>query len=36
MNITTIAAVGKKLELGIDNHLIWYIKEDMEFLKNTQ
>lgn len=33
MNITLIAAVGKKLELGIDNHLIWHIKEDMEFFK---
>ena len=34
MNMTMIAAVGKNLELGKDNKLIWHFKEDMSFFKN--
>ena len=30
-NITMIAAVGKNLELGRNNDLIWRFKEDMKF-----
>lgn len=33
--IYLIAAVGKNNELGKDNELIWYIKEDLQFFKNT-
>ncbi len=29
-----IAAVGKNLELGYNNNLIWHIKEDLQFFKN--
>lgn len=32
-NITMIAAVGKNLELGRNNDLIWRFKEDMKFFK---
>lgn len=32
-NITMIAAVGKNLELGKNNHLIWPIKEDLAFFR---
>ena len=32
-NITMIAAVGKNLELGRKNDLIWRFKEDMKFFK---
>ena len=32
-NITIIAAVGKNLELGKNNELIWHLKEDMKFFK---
>lgn len=32
-NITMIAAVGKNLELGKNNQLIWHIKEDLQFFK---
>lgn len=32
-NITMIAAVGRNLELGKDNNLIWHFKEDMKFFK---
>ena len=32
-NITMIAAVGKNLELGKNNGLIWHIKEDLQFFK---
>ena len=35
MNINMIAAIGKNNELGKDNQLIWRIKEDMKFFKNT-
>lgn len=33
-NITMIAAVGKNLELGRNNDLIWRFKEDMKFFRN--
>ena len=32
-NITMIAAVGKNLELGRKNDLIWRFKEDMKFFR---
>ena len=32
-NITMIAAIGRNLELGKDNKLIWPIKEDLKFFK---
>ena len=32
-NITMIAAVGKNLELGKNNQLIWRFKEDMKFFR---
>ncbi len=32
-NLTIIAAVGKNLELGKNNDLIWHLKEDMHFFK---
>lgn len=32
-NITMIAAVGKNLELGKNNDLIWHFKEDMKFFR---
>ena len=32
-NITMIAAVGRNLELGKNNDLIWHLKEDMKFFK---
>ena len=32
-NITMIAAVGKNLELGKDNELLWRIPEDLQFFK---
>lgn len=28
-----IAAVGKNLELGKDNHLLWHLKEDLAFFR---
>ena len=33
--IIMIAAVGKNLELGKNNNLIWHLKEDLTFFKNT-
>ena len=30
-NLSLIAAIGKNNELGIDNHLLWHLKEDMKF-----
>lgn len=33
MKINIIAAVGKKLELGKDNKLIWPLKEDLKYFK---
>lgn len=35
MTISMIAAVGKNLELGKGNDLIWHFKEDMAFFKET-
>ena len=35
MTICMIAAVGKNLELGKDNNLIWHFKDDMAFFKET-
>ncbi len=32
-NITMIAAVGKNLELGKNNQLIWPIKDDLKFFR---
>lgn len=33
--ISIIAAVGKNLELGYNNKLIWDIKEDLKYFKET-
>ncbi len=35
MSLSIIAAVGKNLELGLNNGLIWRFKEDMKFFKET-
>lgn len=35
MNISIIAAVGKNLELGKGNELVWHFREDMKFFKET-
>lgn len=35
MNISIIAAVGKNLELGKGNDLVWHFREDMKFFKET-
>lgn len=35
MSVSMIAAVGKNLELGKNNNLIWHFKEDMQFFKDT-
>lgn len=35
MTISMIAAVGKNLELGKNNDLIWHFSADMKFFKNT-
>ena len=32
-NITSIAAIGENNELGLDNKLIWHIKEDLKRFK---
>lgn len=32
-NLSLIAAVGENYELGLDNHLIWKIPEDLRFYK---
>ena len=34
-DLTIIAAIGKNRELGQNNDLIWHIKEDMKFFKET-
>ncbi len=34
-NITIIAAVGKNLELGKNNDLIWHLREDMKFFRDN-
>lgn len=33
-NLSLIAAIGKNNELGIDNHLIWKISEDLKFYRS--
>ena len=33
-NLTMIAAVGKNLELGKDNNLIWHLKDDLKFFRD--
>lgn len=33
-NLSLIAAIGKNNELGLDNRLIWKIKEDLRFYRN--
>ena len=35
MSVSMIATVGKNLELGKNNNLIWHFKEDMKFFKDT-
>ena len=35
MNINLIAAIGKNNELGKNGDLIWKLREDMKFFKNT-
>lgn len=35
MSISMIAAIGRNLELGKGNDLIWHFKEDMKFFKET-
>ena len=35
MKISLIACVGKNLELGKNNDLIWHLKGDMKFFKET-
>lgn len=32
-NMSMIAAIGKNLEIGKNNQLIWHIKEDMKFFR---
>ena len=34
MNLSIVACVGKNLELGLNNDLIFHIKEDMKYFKN--
>lgn len=33
-NLSLIAAIGKNNELGLDNRLIWHIKEDLSFYRS--
>lgn len=33
--INIIAAVGKNLELGFDNHLLWNLPSDLKYFKDT-
>lgn len=35
MSYTIIAAIGKNRELGKDNDLIWHLKGDMKFFRET-
>ena len=35
MKINLIAAIGENYELGKDNNLVWRLKEDLKFFKNT-
>lgn len=32
-NLSLVAAIGKNNELGLENHLIWKIKEDLQFYR---
>ena len=32
-NLSLIAAMGKNHEIGLDNHLLWHIPEDLKFYK---
>lgn len=34
-NISLIAAIGKNKELGLENHLLWHIPEDLAYYKKT-
>lgn len=34
-DLVLIAAIGKNKELGANNNLIWHIREDMQFFKET-
>lgn len=34
-NLIIIAAIGKKRELGINGDLVWRIKEDLQFFRDT-
>ena len=34
-NISLIAAIGKNQELGLENHLLWHIPEDLAYYKKT-
>lgn len=34
-NLSLIAAIGENNELGKDNKLIWYLKEDLKFFKEN-
>ena len=34
-NISIIASIGKNNELGLNNKLVFYSKEDMKYFKNT-
>ena len=34
-NLSLIAAIGQNNELGKDNKLIWYLKEDLKFFKEN-
>ena len=33
-NLSLVAAIGRSNELGLDNHLLWKIKEDLMFYRN--
>ena len=35
MKLSIIAAIGKNNELGLNNNLIWHLKGDMKFFKET-
>lgn len=35
MKLSIIAAIGQNNELGINNQLIWHLKKDMKFFKET-
>ena len=32
-NLSLIAAIGKSKELGLDNHLLWHIPEDLKYFE---